>query len=166
MRYQRSRQLVVRVFTVLFLLVFAVACNPGEASVSSDQDGIYAALDRYQNAKSTGSRRDILSTLTADSPQRQFLAGSDEDYAITREMLDSVRYRQEYTKRRDLKVTGDDATLIADFAETRDDRSDDRELITTVSPGILIEAKKVNGTWMIHDVVSEKRQQLRQLGGS
>ncbi|MDY6810866.1 MAG: hypothetical protein SW127_17925 [Actinomycetota bacterium] len=114
---------------------------------------------------SNGSRRDILATLTPDSPQRQFYAGSDEDFDITREALNAAKYRLEYIKRRDLKIDDTDATFYADGAETRTDVSEDGSPSTMIRPGILIEVKRsADGTWLVHDVVSERRQADRELG--
>ncbi|QTI69416.1 hypothetical protein [Gordonia polyisoprenivorans] len=127
--------------------------------------GISAALDRYQQAKSAGSRRDILATLTANSPQRALLAGSDEDFAATRAMLDDAQYREEFINRRDYEIAGDTATLRSDHAVTRSDRTDDRIPSTAVTKDILIEAENVDGAWLIHDVVSPQRQIMREIEG-
>lgn len=64
-----------------------------------DQGDVYAALDRYQEARSTSSRRDILTTLAPDSPQRQFYAGSDEDFDIKRTAINVAEYRLEVIRR-------------------------------------------------------------------
>ncbi|GAA1481500.1 hypothetical protein GCM10009624_19400 [Gordonia sinesedis] len=133
---------------------------------SSHADAVNQALDRYQQAKSSGSRRDILATLTADSPQRESYAGSDEDFDITREALNIAEYRMEFTNRRDVKISDGDATMIADREVTRNDISEDGSPVTQVEPGFLIEVKRVDGTWLIHDVVSRARQQERELGHS
>ncbi|MDL9944582.1 hypothetical protein QSJ19_03075 [Gordonia sp. ABSL11-1] len=170
MHHSRYRRLVATaVATAIAALLLLTACGSpeeeGSVSLASSQDDVYAALDRYQQAKSTGSRRDILATLTPDSPQRQFYAGSDEDFDITREALNIAKYRLEFIKRRDLTIDDTEATFYADSAETRSDTSEDGTPSTTIRPGILIEVKRrVDGTWLVHDVVSQRRQADRELG--
>jgi hypothetical protein len=134
-------------------------------SLETSHDDVYAALDRYQHAKSTGSLRDILATLTPDSPQRQFYAGSEEDFSFTREALNVAQYRLEFIDRRDLTIDGDEATFYADSAETRTDTSEDGSPSTLIRPNILIEVtRRADGQWLVHDVVSERRQSDRELG--
>ncbi len=133
---------------------------------SSDSEvAISMAVDRYQQAKSKGSRQDILATLTADSPQRALLAGSDDDFAVTRSMLNDAQYRQEFINRREYKIADATASLMADYSETRSDRTDDRTPLTTVTNDMLVEAKKVDGVWLIHAVLTPQRQMMRDIEG-
>lgn len=150
------------------MLMFVAACGSLEKSMPASSDSkaaISTALDRYQQAKSTGSRLEILATLTADSPQRALLAGSDDDFAVTRSMLNDGQYRQELINRRDYGIAGDTASLMADYSETRSDRTDDRTPLTTVTKDLRVEAKKVDGVWLIHDVLTPQRQMMRDIEG-
>ncbi|GAA1480751.1 hypothetical protein GCM10009624_11910 [Gordonia sinesedis] len=161
-----GQKAVVALVIALALLISGYGSGGDAVSTKSNSDsGIESAIDRFQDAESYGQRRDILATLTADSPQRDFLSGSDENYRFTRERLDTAQYRIEYIKRRDIKIDGDNATLFADAAETRSDASADGSLETSVAPGILFELRKVDGTWLVHDVLSWQRQQRRIIGG-
>lgn len=133
------------------------------SSTTAEQAGVYSALDRYQHANSTGSRQDILATLTPDSPRRALLAGTDEDFALTRQRLDAAHYSETYTNRRELKINGDKATLMADFTESRSDASADGSIETRTEREILIEAHRINGVWLIHEVLSPEARQAKIL---
>ncbi|AFA75903.1 hypothetical protein GPOL_c49090 [Gordonia polyisoprenivorans VH2] len=80
-------------------------------------------------------------------------------------MLDDAQYREEFINRRDYEISGDTATLRSDHAVTRSDRTDDRVPSTAVTKDILIEAEKIDGAWLIHDVVSPQRQMMREIEG-
>lgn len=163
------RRMFFLVGALLGVLVMVFGCDSEEESISpksTAEAGVSAALDRYQAAKSTGSRQDILACLTSDSPQRALLAGSDEDFAVTREVLDDAQYSERFVKRRDYKIVDNYASLVADVEETRSDRTDDRKPTTSTAEGILVEAREVNGQWLIHDVLSRQRQIMRDLGSN
>lgn len=127
-----------------------------------DDAGINDALNRYELAMNKGGRRDILGVLTEDSPQRQFYAGSDEDFAITREYMSEIKYKFAFTKRREVAQSDNSGTVRTDIAETR--TIADEPASTQIKPNYLVEVRKVGSIWVVHDVVSEQRQLNRELG--
>lgn len=113
------------------------------------EEGVYAAVDRYHDADSHGTRGEVLAILTLDSPKRGRYSGSDEDFAISREALNASNYLSQALNKRDLKINGDSATLVADKHTTRDDVP-----IPIVGKGLLYELTRVDGTWLIYDTAA------------
>ena len=123
-------------------------------STSAEESHVNAAVDRYEHANSHGSRRDILATLTADSPERELLRGSDEAFAERRKQLDAAQYSEKYTNRRDLTITGDTATLTTDYVETRSDGSPTGTPRTLTGQDIEFTLKRVDGEWLIYETTT------------
>ena len=121
---------------------------------SAQEPQIHAAVDRYEHANSHGSRRDILATLTADSPEREFLSGSDEAFAERRKQLDAAQYSEKYINRRDLTITGDTATLTTDYSETRTDGTSTGTPSQSYGKDIEFTLKTVDGEWLIYEITT------------
>ncbi|WP_442902985.1 MULTISPECIES: Rv0361 family membrane protein [Gordonia] len=154
---RRARTVVV--VTTMTLLLLIAACGTHEetsmpTSTSAEESHVNAAVDRYEHANSHGSRRDILATLTADSPERELLRGSDEAFAERRKQLDAAQYSEKYTNRRDLTITGDTATLTTDYVETRSDGSPTGTPRTLTGQDIEFTLKRVDGEWLIYETTT------------
>ena len=131
--------------------------------MSSQESQIYAAVDRYEHARSHGSRRDILATLTLDAPERFYYGGSDDAFAERRKQLDAVHFNAQYTNRRDLTITGDTATLTTDYAETRTDGTSTGTPSPSFGSDIEFTLKKVDGEWLIYEITTPAMREDRIL---
>ena len=149
--------------TAMALLFLIAGCGGREEESKSTSAllQVYAAVDRYQHANSTGSRRDMLATLTPDSPDREFLNGSDQAFDERRKELNTVKYSEEYTNRRDLKIVGDTATLTTDYAETRTDGTSAGAPMTIEGKDIEFTLKRGDGTWLVYEATTPQLRNTR-----